>query len=235
MRELRFTVTTESNLLIGGNEGGFEIGGVDQSTVVDHNGFPYIPGSSFKGAFRKVVKEYESSAINRIYKLYLERTLEKTLEKVKNTAFITLKEDEKNIDIFFKNSIMKISTEYLFGIDGFNQAPRLLFSDLYLVENLKKEPNLFSIDSKNTIKEEEGQLEANPRTYKVARKGLTFTGTIQFYNFHEFNDEQCEIIEKFIIETLNIFNNGVARLGNSKSRGYGKIKVDAGGDIGAGL
>lgn len=54
---IKVTVTTCSNLLIGGSPVPFEIGGIDQWTAVDSDGFPCIPASSWKGALRMIVKE----------------------------------------------------------------------------------------------------------------------------------------------------------------------------------
>ena len=56
MSKFKITVTTKSNLFIGGNPTMFEIGGVDQYTIVDTDQRPYIPASTLKGVFRQCLK-----------------------------------------------------------------------------------------------------------------------------------------------------------------------------------
>jgi len=223
MKEIKFKIETHSNLLIGGNEMGFVIGGIDEKTVTDHEGFPYIPGSSFKGAFRKIVREHESEEIINLYSNYVDLLKKRAKEKEVDVETWENKVNDK----------IKSKMELLFGIEGFNQSPRLVFSDLYLTDE-KDIEKCFSLDAKNSIIEDEesGKLKSNPRFYKSARKGLIFFGSIRFYrpfgslsNKDLFMDEKCELIREYIATHLLVFNDGFYRLGNSKSRGYGEIKV----------
>ena len=216
--QIRFTVETKSNLLIGGNESGFEIGGIDMHTVVDHDGYPYIPGSSFKGAFRKIIRDDNNKSINTIFAAYKRKIFERATTKAQELDFkIDIEDFKKNIE-----KGVEVDSEYMFGINSYNQSPKLMFSDLYLVEESEsKEKDFFSIDNKNTIGND---LIANPRTYKSLRKGLKFMGIIRFRNFNELGLEAHAVIE-YVKQKLPEFNNGVYRLGNSKSRGYGHIEV----------
>ena len=225
MKEIKFKIETYSNLLIGGNEMGFVIGGIDEKTVTDHEGFPYIPGSSFKGVFRKIVRESENEKILTLYNEYV-GFLKKRVEEKGRDA----KDWEAKINDQDK---IKSKMELLFGIEGFNQSPRLIFSDLYLADK-KDIEKCFSLDAKNSIIEDEesGKLKSNPRFYKSARKGLIFSGSIRFHrpfdSYSEkdlFTDEKCEMIREYIKARLSVFNDGYYRLGNSKSSGYGEIKV----------
>ena len=225
MKEIKFKIETCSNLLIGGNEMGFVIGGIDEKTVTNHEGFPYIPGSSFKGVFRRIVREYKNEEIIELYDKYI--------------RFLKERAEEKGIDI--KNWEAKINDkdkiksemERLFGVEGFNQSPRLIFSDFHLIGE-KDVEKCFSLDAKNSIIEDEesGKLKSNPRFYKAARKGLVFSGSIRFHQPFDssgkedlFTEKKYETIRDYVKEQLLTFNNGYYRLGNSKSRGYGEIKV----------
>jgi len=220
MKEIKFIVKTLSNLMIGGNESGFVIGGIDQHTVKDHNGHPYIPGSSFKGVFRKVIREGSNEKINQIFTEYVGKLVEEAEEATKNPNInINLEEFKKRI----KEGI-ESDSEYMFGINGYNQSPKLMFSDLYLTEESIVAGNHFSIDAKNSI--DNVTLEANPRTYKVARRDLVFVGTIRFRNFEKLKDKQSDV-QKYVKDQLKTaFKDGFYRLGNSKSRGYGYIEVN---------
>ena len=66
----------------------------------------------------------------------------------------------------------------------------------------------------------EQNQKSNPRTYKAVRKGMEFDGEIEFYHFDE---EICQKCKKYLIQNLEKFNDGIYRLGGSKSRGYGKF------------
>ena len=63
----------------------FEIGGIDQWTAVDGQGFPCIPASSLKGALRAIVMEDHSKEADEIARWYAE-LLRK--EKEENEALI---------------------------------------------------------------------------------------------------------------------------------------------------
>ena len=59
------------------------------------------------------------------------------------------------------------------------------------------------------------------------RPGIAFSGEIIFYHLNaleEYDLSEAEI-KKFVESVLLKFNEGVYRLGNSGSRGYGKIHV----------
>lgn len=214
----KIIIKTESNLLIGGNPTRFEIGSVDQETVVDFEGKPFIPASSFKGAFREIIQregvnkdkdENGAKEIIRIYETFFK-------EKMKE-----LRDDEKLEN--WERVVQEITPLHLFGVEGMNRSPKLLFSDFFLICDESRAGTIedcFSIDAKNTIVNDQ----ANPRTYKVARRNLNFLGSIDYWGFCSL--EEVRIVEKYIKEYLKIFNHGVYRLGNSKSRGYGKIRIE---------
>lgn len=232
--------TTLSNLFIGGTPGTFEIGGVDLYTVTDAQGLPYIPASSLKGALRHIVREkckLDSAASNSIsatiqkaYKAYLERLR----DDIRTNPQAALLEEErfKRMEERYERAIKQASAESLFGMEGFNDTPKLLFADLLPVGLKGELENWFSIDSKNSIQlDERGvRVEANPRTYKTVRPGITFRGEIRLYNIepllHGTELKQSHILE-YVIEVLDQFNTGMYRLGNSGSRGYGRVKVTA--------
>lgn len=215
-----------SNLFIGGMPVPFEIGGIDQQTALDQEGFPCIPGSSFKGALRAIVREDQSAMaeeIRQLYRTYLEKEREENLSKIEKLV----KEEEilDRIEQRYTQAIEQLSPEYLFGIEGFNNTPKLLFSDLLLCSEFRQEDKCFSIDMKNAIETNGNVLESNPRTYKTARRGITFEGEIRFYKIEQLGDEAAKLCEDYIITNLLKFNEGFYRLGNSKSRGYGRVEV----------
>ena len=61
---LKARIIAKTGLHIGGSKSGIEIGGVDNPVIKDHEGKPYIPGSSIKGKMRTLVEKAEGLAIN---------------------------------------------------------------------------------------------------------------------------------------------------------------------------
>lgn len=233
MNKIEYIVETTSNCLIGNQTERFSIGGVDQSTTVDERGLPIIYGSSFKGAVRNMVRENEDQMGNtqelmRVILNEIKNNYENLDEKIKRNDAI--QKVIKKIEDLFKSPI---KPEYIFGIEGLNDMPRLFFSDLRLAES-KKRSEYFAIDTKNTLEEKNGELLSNPRTYKVLRPGIKFNGYILFHGFDRcVTDEKSkQFVErvkkesmKELKKVLEFFNDGAYGLGNSKSRGYGQIQI----------
>lgn len=231
MDNIVINLTTVSNLFIGDTPSAFEIGGVDSYTITDLEGNPYIPASSYKGVLKRIAREMEEDGdsyaleIAEKYRIYLEALKEanekkqaagrgKNLEKDRITAMWER----------FDESIRGASVQYLFGIQGFNNSPKLIFNDLLLAR--KKDNNeLFSIDTKNTIVTSAEGVKAMPRTYKTVCPGVEFTGEILLYRMEQLN---APCVKEFIEKALREFNHGIYRLGNSGSRGYGRVKVSIG-------
>lgn len=225
-KSIKLHIKTLSNLFIGGAPIPFEIGGIDQQTAIDQEGYPYIPASSFKGALRAIMQEDNSKVSDDIAQLYVEY-----IKKHKNSNWEEIKKYVQEQDALnrinkkYEDAISEKSSIYLFGIKNFNNTPRLLFEDFILGKEYRNKEKCFSIDMKNSIKSDKNELISNPRTYKAARSALVFEGEILLYNIEHLGENADTICVKYIINKLLEFNNGVYRLGNSKSRGYGRIEV----------
>lgn len=243
--QINVRLMTKSNLFIGGSPAKFEIGGVDLFTVTDVNRLPYIPGSSLKGVLRNMVRELlfeelediqsemlldKAKQIGEWYRSYLERVAQ---EQEQQLLLVKENERKESARQRMRDVIERASVEYLFGIEGFNNTPKLLFSDLVVESaNANDREALFSIDSKNSItpaKDKNGReiVMANPRSYRVVRPGVSFTGSIAMQRMSLLGGaEASQEINKFVQQLLLQFNEGVYRLGNSGSRGYGRVQVD---------
>ncbi len=236
MEKISLRITTQANLFIGGTPTTFEISGVDLYTVTDYEGYPYIPASSFKGALRNIVRDMESSCntnATNIKAAYVKYLSELQKENYENVRKHNLEQERiKRMEERFQEAIKKASAEYVFGIQGFNDTPKLIFGD-FTLENKPKDSEkrkaLFSVDSKNTIScsesNQEQKVSANPRTYKTVRPGVTFCGDIMYYNMNKLQINLA-IVEELIEQAVQMLNSGIYRLGNSGSRGYGKVKVE---------
>lgn len=224
---IKFKIITLSNLFIGGAPVPFEIGGIDQQTILDQEGFPYIPGSSLKGALRAMVRQDKNPAaeeIKKLYALYLEKQREGNEKRIRE--IVEEPEALTRIEKNYAEAEEKSSAEYLFGIKGFNNSPKLLFSDVLLGREYRHKESCFSIDMKNSIDDKNGVAPvSNPRSYQTARSGLVFEGEICLYQMGCWDKASVELCRGYVIEHLQRFNEGIYRLGNSKSRGYGKVEV----------
>ena len=226
MERIKLELTTLSNLFIGDTPSSFEIGGIDQYTKTDFHNKPLIPASSLKGVLRRIISDMESDSaakeIAHAYEKYFSDLEEKNKENLKRAAEKIEPERKEGINERFAKTIREVSAEYLFGVQGFNDAPKLIFNDLIVKEG-QEERELFSIDSKNRIDVVEDQINAKPRTYKTVRQGVVFTGDILLYRMERLG---IKGIREFVEKSLLEFNSGIYRLGGSGSRGYGRVRID---------
>lgn len=226
MERIKIELTTLSNLFIGDTPSSFEIGGIDQYTKTDFHNKPLIPASSLKGVLRRIISDMETDGtaeeIAKAYKDYFKDLKEKNIRNLEKVADKIEPERKKGINDRFEKTIEEASAEYLFGVQGFNDAPKLIFNDLVVKEG-QEERELFSIDSKNRIDVVEDQINAKPRTYKTVRPGVVFTGDILLYRMERLG---IKGIREFVEKSLLEFNSGIYRLGGSGSRGYGRVRID---------
>lgn len=229
MFEIKIKLTTVSNCLIGNQTESFSIGGVDQATTIDEKKNPIIHGSAFKGALRNIVreKEKEEGKMDNIKK-YVKLLIEETLKKYEDTDISKTKKINKMISDI-KEKAEKVKAEYIFGMEGLNGMPRLFCSDFRVLGGKDRTENdYFFIETKNHLEEKNGDIISNPRTYRVVKPGIVFEGFIRFQNPFALENEGKleEMVKTELREALKEFNTGFYGIGNSKSRGYGQIKVE---------
>ncbi|MBC2576287.1 RAMP superfamily CRISPR-associated protein [Peptostreptococcus canis] len=223
MKKIEYSIKTVSNCLIGNQTESFSIGGVDQATTMDENGNPMIHGSAIKGALRNMVREQDNQMkkTKELMKIILEDIKQKydeLEEHVKERDAI-----QKVIKKVEEICQLPVKAEYIFGIEGINNAPRLFFSDLRIMKESKNQ-DYFLIDTKNALEEKEGEILSRPRTYKVLKPGIKLKGYIVFQDFEQYSELLGDLFRE-LKEVLLLFNEGMYGLGNSKSRGYGRIEV----------
>lgn len=229
MFEIKIKLTTVSNCLIGNQTESFSIGGVDQATTIDEKKNPIIHGSAFKGALRNIVreKEKEEGKMDNIKK-YVKLLIEETLKKYEDIDIPEAGKINKMISDI-KEKAEKVKAEYIFGMEGLNGMPRLFCSDFRVLEcKDRAENDYFLIETKNHLEEKNGDIISNPRTYRVVKPGIVFEGFIRFQNPFALENEGKleEMVKTELREALKEFNTGFYGIGNSKSRGYGQIKVE---------
>lgn len=233
---IKFSIVTESNCLIGNQTTPFSTGGIDQSTLVDCEQFPIISASSFKGVLRNIYRENQDAFAET--QRYIRGVLEEIVERYNkllaeldagNEVNTAKMEQIQNIVEKIKEKMAQGRPEYIFGIEGINNAPKLCFFDIKVKDKSGiRAQDCFAIDMKNTIEEKDGQLVSNPRTYKCIKPGIEFEGRIGFnecgFRSPGLNELKAKMLED-LQKALLYFNEGLYGIGNSKSRGYGNITV----------
>ncbi|MBI5292446.1 MAG: type III-A CRISPR-associated RAMP protein Csm3 [Chloroflexi bacterium] len=192
-----------TGLIIGGNDTGLEIGGVDKVVIRNPlNKQPYIPGSSLRGKMRSL--------------------LEKKLGREQNHPI------GQNVRI---HSVHKKGDPYteichIFGVAGeFAEHPALLIArdvalDKDSVEALAKiKSNLQFTEIKTEVAIDRVTSQATPRTLERVPAGAVFSPAEWVFSVY---DESHFDHLKTVIEGLEMLEDDY--LGGGGSRGSGKIK-----------
>lgn len=225
MFEIQIKVTTESNCLVTSQTETFSVGGLDQSTAVDRNGKPMIPATSFKGAFRNIVRDREE-------KMCHTQCLVKSIFHKINQKFQNMElPNRSNLgDLIARLKTYEGSpkAEYIFGVEGVNHMPRLYVSDFTFLKTLDDSGRCFVKETKNSLEEKNDTITSRPRTYQVCVPNVLFQGTLVFQSAGmELDPNLVSQAKKELLAALEEFNKGWHGIGNSKSRGYGRIRVEA--------
>ena len=209
-------IKTKTGLHIGGNKDTLEIGGMDQPVIKNHEGLPYIPGSSLKGKMRSLVEisigQYSDGG-----------ELHQFGEDCGNGCMICR----------------------AFGIAGNPEKKvaksigptRLIVRDIFLADN-DKEKFQQQMEQGKTPFEEKTEVKINresgtaagsgPRPLQRVPAGTLFEGEILFKVF-DVGDEGSRDIE--IAENLFENENGLKMLiendylGGQGSRGSGEVEI----------
>ena len=196
-----FEMELLSGLHIGGSSDSFDIGGAD-STVIKNplTNEPYIPGSSIKGKLRALLTQ----------------------------KYGILNHKKTNIEFANDQSgkiLLNIFAPVEFGENNI-QVTKAIFRDAYLTEDSKNMlemqlgPGIYTeIKAENSINLLNGTA-ANPRFIERVPAGVKFVGEIilQVYDGDNEDAMKAGINEALDLLELNY-------IGNSGTRGYGRVKI----------
>ena len=200
IKKITGKIVLVTGLHIGASKDTIEIGGNDNPIIKDHNGEPYIPGSSLKGKLRSL--------------------LEWKLGEFESNGKVLSKPTEKNIaPIIFghTNKDLKIGPTRLIVRDSFldkEQRTELLERGI-LRSEIKYENTINRITA-----------EATPRPVERAISGLKFDleMTYQIFDIEQDNGKKDEDNLKYLYQALKLLE--LDALGGGGSRGNGKIKFE---------
>ena len=191
-----------SGLFIGGNNGGFDIGGIDNDVIRNPlTNEPYIPGSSIKGKLKALLKY---------------TTKETKIKKITTV--------DKDI-VFTDDTITNIFGGLEDDTDDV-KISRAIFRDFKLTKDSKKEledilgvGRFTEIKAENSINAISG-IAKSPRFIERVPAGAIFEGEIVL-NIFEGDDESK--MKNTIKKALRLLEMNY--LGGNVTIGYGRVKV----------
>lgn len=216
-------ITTQTGMHIGGSSGGLEIGGVDNSVIKDHEGKPYIPGSSLKGKMRSLLEKSEGKAVVR--ELVWQKLPQGSTEGI--SIHVCNQEDCPICLIFGRNSGSYPSRDpQKDRIQINNVSPtRILVRDAYLIEESIPKEIQENLELPWTEVKYENSIDritsaANPRQSERVPRGAQFKAEIVYTIY---TDMDKELFYK-VLKAMKLLEDDY--LGGSGSRGYGQITFD---------
>lgn len=193
---LKIELELLSGLYIGGNDVGFDIGGADSNVIknpLTHE--PYIPGSSFKGKLKSLLR-YRYGKIENNKMVFTDDAYTRIFEPLENN-------EGDNINIS-----RAIFRDLFLTIDSKKE----------LTNNLG-EGCFTEIKAENKIDPIKGKAET-PRFIERVPAGAVFQGEI-ILNVFDGDDE--EKMKNGIYKALNLLKSNY--LGGNGSRGYGRVDI----------
>jgi len=209
-------IRAETALHIGGSKTGIDIGGVDNTVIKDHEGKPYIPGSSLKGKMRTLLEKAEGLATPD--NLVWQKKGEISLHICNNDECVVC-------NIFGRNNA-KMTKVNGSELEVTNTTPtRLVVRDGKLIESSIPEDIKDNLDLEWTEVKFENSIDritsaANPRQQERVPRGAEFElGMV--YNIYT---EQDKARFRKVLKAIQLLEDDY--LGGSGSRGYGKISFN---------
>jgi len=213
-------IKAETALHIGGSKTGIDIGGVDNPVIKDHEGKPYIPGSSLKGKMRSLLEKSEGLAKTSELVIQKEAQKEDKSDEIKIHMC-------NNVDCPVCNIFGRTTGEQTKANDGTkinisNTPTRLIVRDAKLIDSSIPEDVKENLDLEWTEVKFENSIDritsaANPRQQERVPRGAEFEMEI-VYNIYEENDKSRF---RKVLKAMQLLEDDY--LGGSGSRGYGKI------------
>lgn len=212
-------ITTRTGLHIGGSSGGLDIGGVDNSVIKDHEGKPYIPGSSLKGKMRSLLEKSEGLATAK--ELVWQKKPQGNAEGI--SIHICNRDNCPVCLIFGRNSGLYPYRDSQTELQVSNVTPtRLLVRDAYLVEESIPKDNLelpwTEVKYENSI--DRITSAANPRQTERVPRGARFKMEMVYTIYSE--EDKAHFPK--LLKSMKLLEDDY--LGGSGSRGYGQITFD---------
>ena len=206
MKTLYLKLTFESSCLVGSGEGFGAL--IDSDIVFDDYGIPYIPAKRIKGCLRDSAIEVCDMLTLSGFKLF-DLSRENTESRYKIVSYLFGNPGkEYPAPSYFSNLYIEDYFDIVSWLKYLMQQHKEIISKESVINHFTEIRQQTSIDE-NTGTAKEHSL----RTIRVAKKGITFTGTIEL---EEFLPEYVDLLS---LSCLNL-----RRIGTKRNRGFGKVK-----------
>jgi CRISPR-associated protein Csm3 len=207
-------IKAETALHIGGSKTGIDIGGVDNTVIKDHEGKPYIPGSSLKGKMRTLLEKSEGLAFDD----------KRVWQKEPDISLHICNEPECTIcNIFGRNNgpYKVVKDNSLLNINV-TTPTRLIVRDAKLIESSISEDLKNNLELEWTEVKFENSIDritsaANPRQQERVPRGAEFELEM-VYNIYTDTDKARF---RKVLKAMQLLEDDY--LGGSGTRGYGKV------------
>ena len=192
-----------TGLMIGGQQGGLEIGGLDNPVVKDAMGRPYIPGSSVKGKLRSLSERVNDLQPN---------------HRMGNVRIHLCQRESDYVDC---------PTCQIFGIPGesFSSPTRLAIRDSHLIldsisGSMQRHMDLPYTEAKSENAIDRITSQAMPRQFERVPAGAQFEMSMVLSLY---TDDDYGFLRR-VISLLRLLEDDA--LGASGSRGYGRVRFN---------
>ncbi len=211
-------IKAETGLHIGGSRTGIDIGGVDNTVIKDHEGKPYIPGSSLKGKMRSLLEKAEGLASND------KRVWQKKPEGTTPGISIHICDEEECsvCNIFGRNNAKMQEINGQEKEITKTTPTRLIVRDAKLMESSIPQDVKDNLELEWTEVKFENSIDritsaANPRQQEKVPRGAEFELEM-VYNIYTDTDKTRF---RKVLKAMQLLEDDY--LGSSGTRGYGKI------------
>jgi len=211
-------IKAETGLHIGGSRTGIDIGGVDNTVIKDHEGKPYIPGSSLKGKMRSLLEKAEGLASND------KRVWQKKPEGTTPGISIHICDEEECsvCNIFGRNNAKMQEINGQEKEITKTTPTRLIVRDAKLMESSIPQDVKDNLELEWTEVKFENSIDritsaANPRQQERVPRGAEFELEM-VYNIYTDTDKTRF---RKVLKAMQLLEDDY--LGSSGTRGYGKI------------
>jgi len=208
MKTYNLKLTLQSPCLIGSGEGFGAV--IDSDIVFDELGIPYIPAKRIKGCLRdSAIEVCEMFKQAEIKMFVLEEENSENRFKIISRLFGN-PGDEKPAQVYFSNLTIE-------GYEEIVQWLRYLMNEYQDIITRESIINQYTeLRQQTAIDEGTGTAQEHSlRTIRVAKRGISFTGTI---DIEKANDD--------LIALLYFACKNLRRMGTKRNRGFGSIECE---------
>lgn len=189
MAHYQMKITLLSDTLIGNAEGFGAI--IDKDSVFDEAGLPFIPGKRIKGILREQAELYEKFGPNKSFQ---------TVQLFGKSGMTDKEQDYLTVPTFFLPEYQK------------NRKSLLELINKEKITRSEVMEHFSALRMMTRIDQDGIAADTSLRTYRILKKGISFSGVITLDSTWEYDIQQIVAMTR--------------RIGSSRNRGMGHIQCE---------